>query len=310
MSKLKYATTAILFIPANKNLLTLPDASTNLTSAMQKNNRLTSEVRREIGNQEIATTIISLVLDCSKSEALVIKEMPNRLAKKCIKIAHSHERGVPIAYATRKWYFYDLPMKVTRNVLVPRMDTEILVNTVLNEIKDTRIKTLKLLDLCTGSGCIAVALAKNLPAASVAASDISRTAIRIARTNARINNVRIDFRRGDLFGALGLFDVIVCNPPYIQTAQIGIHDSSTLREPRRALDGGADGLHFYRRIITDATKHMKPNGLLAFEIGHDQAVPVKELLRVGGYRDIKTYRDLNGLDRVVTARNGETCSNI
>lgn len=206
----------------------------------------------------------------------------------------------PIAYKAGKWFFCGLPFYVNEHVLVPRADTEILVEEVL---KKAKFQSLNILDLCTGSGCIAVAIAKQAKAGTtVYASDVSADALKIAKRNASINKVKIKFFQSDLFDKIlvHLFDCIVCNPPYIKTNEIGKYDKSILFEPRIALDGGEDGMEFYRQIIKCAAneRRLAPNGYIFFEIGDKvQAEQVKTLLQHNGFCDIQIVKD-----RVVHAR--------
>jgi len=186
---------------------------------------------------------------------------------------HLTPSNYPIAYKAKKWFFCGLPFFVNENVLVPRFETEALVAHVIA----SSAKQSSILDLCTGSGCIAVALAKQ--GFNVTATDIIN--LKVAKKNARLNKVKIKFIQSDLF--TGAFDIIVCNPPYIKTSDIGKHDKSILHEPRIALDGGTDGLDFYRKIIPQA----KCNHIF-FEVGDkSQAEQVKTLLQDANFCDIQ-----------------------
>ena len=161
-------------------------------------------------------------------------------------------------------------------------------------------KESKVLDLCTGSGCIAVAIAKE-KGAQVTASDISPEAIEVAKENARINGVSVEFVESNLFAKVtGVFDVIVSNPPYIRSGDIaGLERIVRDFEPRLALDGGADGLDFYRAIARDFEKFLAPKGYLFLEVGYDQA---KEVAALFGKRDIKIIKDYSGIERIVRVR--------
>jgi len=205
---------------------------------------------------------------------------------------HFTPKDYPIAYAAREWFFCGLPFYVDKNVLVPRFETETLVGEV------TKYNPKNILDLCTGSGCIAIALAKS-GFSCITASDKSKSALHVAKKNAKTYKAKIKFICSDLFtGVKGKFDIITCNPPYIKTAEIGKYDASILHEPRIALDGGADGLDFYRRIIKDAPNSLAPSGLLFFEVGDkQQSLEVKSLLHGAGFCDITIVED-----RVIYAR--------
>ena len=209
----------------------------------------------------------------------------------------------PIAYKAKKWFFYGLPFYVNRDVLVPRADTEILAEQVISGASLGKTAGLKILDLCTGSGCIAIAVAKHTEGTKVYASDISEKSLRVARKNAAINKVDVEFIKSDLFGGIGIqFDVIACNPPYVKTGELGKYDKSTLSEPCIALDGGAEGLGFYRRIAKEAPEYLSAGGTLALETGHDQAQAVKSILSKCGFCDIRIIKDLGKKDRVVICR--------
>jgi release factor glutamine methyltransferase len=211
--------------------------------------------------------------------------------------------GEPVAYLTGETEFWSLPLAIDASVLVPRPDTETLVETALAIAPAATT----ILDLCTGSGAIAVALAHDLPAARVVATDISPAAAAIARTNAERNKLadRIDVRVGDLFGALTAgeqFDLIASNPPYVVTSVIATLSAEVRREPRLALDGGATGMDFYDRIAATAAQHLTPGGALVLEHGFDQADAVAARLTAAGFTDVTLVRDLGKQPRVTWAR--------
>ena len=205
--------------------------------------------------------------------------------------------GEPYQYITGKANFLGYDIKVTPDVLIPRLDSEVTAEIALGFVKEgTRV-----LDMCTGSGCLAVAIKKERPGAEVSAADISEAALEIARSNATAHGANVTFTRSDLFGNVdGVFDVIVSNPPYVTEEEYG-HLSREVREhePMLALVAGKDGLDIYRRLIPKAREHLK--GELVLEIGCRQAEAVGELLKENGYTDIRVHKDLAGLDRVVTA---------
>jgi release factor glutamine methyltransferase len=187
-------------------------------------------------------------------------------------------------------------------VLVPRPDTEILVEEVLKD----GASGAKVLDLCTGSGCILLSILKYSSSATGIGADLSEEALQVAKANAQRLEIPAAFYRGDLFGALPEaerrgFDIIVSNPPYIETAEIAtLMPEVREHDPYMALDGGADGLDFYRRIIAEAPEHFAAEGRLYLEIGSTQAQAVEALLQERGYTEIRTVKDYAGLDRVVT----------
>ena len=211
-------------------------------------------------------------------------------------------QGEPIEHITHQKEFMKLNFYVDENVLIPRQDTETLVEEVIEIAKKTRAK--KILDLCTGSGAIAVSLAKYIDNCEVTALDISPKALEIAKLNAKNNEVenKITFIESDIFENLPLekYDIIVSNPPYIKKEIIKTLNKDVQREPRIALDGGNDGLDFYRKIIKEAYEYLKFKGYLCLEIGYDQKEDVIQLINQED-KYINTYskKDLFGNDRIV-----------
>ena len=207
-------------------------------------------------------------------------------------------RHVPLQHIIGHTGFMGLDFKVSRDVLIPRQDTETLVETVLEREKDPAIS---ILDLCTGSGCIAVSLKKLGGYSQVAASDLSDKAIGLAMRNASINDAEIRLIKSDLFKDIeGSFDVIVSNPPYIPTEEIETLSPEVRdHDPRMALDGGEDGLDIYRRIVSECGDVLNAGGRLYMEIGFDQAAAVGGLMEKAGFRDIEVVKDLAGKDRVI-----------
>ena len=201
-------------------------------------------------------------------------------------------------YITGETEFMGLPFKVNSNVLIPRQDTETLVEEALKVIRPG----MKVLDMCTGSGCIIISIMHFAKEIEGFASDISRHAINLAKENAKMNNVSVTFETGDLFDHIrGNYDVIVSNPPYIRTEEIPkLMPEVQNFEPVQALDGKEDGLYFYRRIVEEAKEYLNPNGFLLFEIGYDQGKEVPELMENAGYKNVKVIKDLAGNDRVVS----------
>lgn len=217
-------------------------------------------------------------------------------------------QGEPLAYISGSWEFYGLPMTVTPDVLIPRMDTEILVDAAIDAIKGFGMKG-RVLDLCCGSGCIACAIAHELPAARVVAADISPSALEVCRKNIKDNKLtsRIIPMNADATTwppmSIGSFDVIVSNPPYIPSFELIELDCSVRDyEPMTALDGGEDGLDFYRAIIKYWTITMRPNGLMMFEVGEGQADEVKMMLLKAGFVSVEGRNDTLGFERVVIGK--------
>jgi release factor glutamine methyltransferase len=225
------------------------------------------------------------------------------------KLIDSRLKGKPSQYLTGFQEFMSLKFKVDSNVLIPRQDTEILVESVIDHVKDLEDTECKILDIGTGSGCIAVSLAYYIKNSKVTAVDISEGALNIAGENARALGVeeKTTFIKSDLFNNLknkeGSFDIIVSNPPYIPSIDIKeLQPEVRDFEPLGALDGGTDGLDYYRILTKNAADFLKINGLLAFEVGFDQALQVAELMRENGY-STRIIKDLSGIDRVVTGVN-------
>ncbi len=211
--------------------------------------------------------------------------------------------GIPIQYITNNQEFMNLNFYVDENVLIPQPDTETLVEEVINEYKE---KKCEILDLCTGSGAIAISLAKYINESNIVASDISMKALQIAKLNAEKNLVRkkIEFIESDMFEKIYKedFDIIVSNPPYIKTKVIEKLDRQVKNEPYIALDGGADGLKFYKIIIENAYKYIKNEGKVFFEIGYDQKNELINLFKENNhYENIYSKKDLGGNDRIIVA---------
>ena len=214
-------------------------------------------------------------------------------------------QGIPLQHITNMQEFMKMRFYVDENVLIPRQDTEILVEEVIRIAK--KINAKKILDLCTGSGAIAVSLAKYIKNSEITAVDISKNALNIAKLNAKNNEVeeKITFIQSDLFKNVKKekYDIIVSNPPYIKKDILKKLDREVQKEPEIALDGGYDGLDFYRKIINTADEYLKFHGYLCFEIGYDQKEEVEELIREQG-KYIETYckKDLCDNDRIIVTK--------
>jgi release factor glutamine methyltransferase len=216
--------------------------------------------------------------------------------------------GKPIAYLIGKKEFFALDFEVTPDVLIPRPETEVLVERTIALARKGEERVKSILDIGTGSGCIAVSLARHLPNVSVSASDVSPAALEVARRNARQHGLleRVEFRAGDLFAAWPAeqrFDVIVSNPPYVATADAPSLPA-TVRdyEPAVALFAGDDGLSVVRRLLAEAPRHLRPGGHLLAEVAYNQSAVVRELLDESVWSQIVTYRDALGHERVIHAR--------
>lgn len=219
--------------------------------------------------------------------------------RECIEKRAVH---IPLQHITGEQEFMGLSFRVNDQVLIPRQDTETLVEEALKYA----MPGMRVLDLCTGSGCILISLLHFCPGLTGVGSDISAEALKMARTNGQRLHVeeRAQWLCGDLFEKVtGAFDLIISNPPYIRSAEIEeLQEEVRLYDPRIALDGAEDGLLFYRRIIEESKSYLKNGGRLLFEIGCDQGRDVAELLENAGYTEVSVKKDLAGLDRVVAGR--------
>ena len=203
---------------------------------------------------------------------------------------------VPLQHILGNQEFMGYEFLVNEHVLIPRQDTEVLVETALPLVDGKRV-----LDLCTGSGCIIISLSKMGHLQQAVGVDLSEEALSVAKENARMLEADVTFLHSDLFEQVtGVYDVIVSNPPYIETETIaGLMEEVRDHEPRMALDGGRDGLDFYRRIVQDSVSYLADGGYLCFEIGCEQGQAVRTLLEEQGFTECRIVKDLAGLDRVV-----------
>ena len=207
---------------------------------------------------------------------------------------------IPLQYIIGEQEFMGLRFKVNSNVLIPRQDTETLVEQVLKIVKPG----MKVLDLCTGSGCVLISVLKNAPELTGMGSDISKTALLVAKENAKLHEVDAEWVRSDLFDNITeTFDVIMANPPYIPTGEIlSLMPEVRDFEPENALDGGADGLDFYRKIAGQVKDYLNPGGYVYMETGYDQGEAVSELMRNAGFTEVEVIKDLARNDRVVKGK--------
>lgn len=209
-------------------------------------------------------------------------------------------KRIPLQQITGEQEFMGFPFLVNEHVLIPRQDTE----TLVEEAMEKSGKGDRVLDMCTGSGCILLSLLKLVPGLSGTGADISQEALKVAVENGKRLQTEASFLESDLFEKVeGVFDLIVSNPPYIASDEIGtLMEEVRDHEPIGALDGSADGLAFYRRLVQEGKDHLKSGGWMLFEIGCTQAEAVMELLKKGGFQEIYVKKDLAGLDRVVGGR--------
>jgi len=213
-------------------------------------------------------------------------------------------RGEPLQYILGSTEFMGLKFKVTPDVFIPRPETEILVETILKIVSMLECLNVRMLDIGTGSGCIAISLAKFIPNAQVTAIDVSDTALEIATQNAILNNIsdKITFINSDLFTSYELrvtsYDIIICNPPYIKSGQLQSLAPEVKKEPQNALDGGRDGLTFYRQILKEAPHYLKKKGFVFFEFSPEVANGVRRIF-AKTFGNIRIIKDHAGLKRVI-----------
>lgn len=235
------------------------------------------------------------------------------VAEQYRQLCEKRAQHIPLQHLTGQAYFMGYEFYVDDRVLVPRQDTETLVEEAVSHLRE--LPAPKILDMCTGSGCILLSLLMELPQASGTGADVSADALEVAKENTRRLGLekRAELIQSDLFSADYFeknsrkkcmeYDMLISNPPYIRTADIdGLMDEVRLHDPRLALDGKADGLYFYEKITEQAGKHLKPGGWLIYEIGCDQAKDVVEIMKKKGFVQIEVKKDLAGLDRIVEGR--------
>ena len=236
------------------------------------------------------------------------KELTEEQKTKFIGFAEERLNGRPIAYIVENREFMGLDFFVKECVLIPRPDTETLVEEIIEICREK--KDVSILDIGTGSGAITISLAKYIENSKIMSFDVSEIALEIAKKNAIINEVgeKIKYINSDLFTAISdsniKFDIIVSNPPYIKKQDIEtLHKQVKDYEPYNALEGGEDGLDFYRRITEQGKKYLNKRGILAYEVGHNQAEDVINIMKSNGYKKIYTKKDIQGIDRVVIGYN-------
>lgn len=216
-----------------------------------------------------------------------------------LELLHQRARHIPLQHITGTQEFMGLELEVNEDVLIPRQDTETLVEEVLNYCEGKSV-----LDMCTGSGCIILSLAKLGKVKQAVGVDFSERALLVAAKNIHKHNVKVELIQSDLFDrVVGSFDILVSNPPYIPSSDIEeLMPEVKEHEPRMALDGSRDGLEFYRRISKAAKEYLNPGGLIFYEIGYNQGEAVKNILTEEGFTNVMIKKDLSGLDRVASAR--------
>lgn len=255
--------------------------------------------------------VFTEILNCNRASLYLDKNL--RWDKgKSIAVSSVIKRrisGEPLQYIFGKTEFMGLEFKVTQDVLIPRQETEILVEEVIKLVESLgpAVCNTEVLDMGTGSGCIAISLAKLLPQIKMHAVDISTKALKVAQGNARTNRVDVNFILSDLFNSCALkpngYDIIISNPPYIPSAEIDNLEAEVKCQPAIALDGGQDGLDFYRRIICDSHSYLRQNGFLIMEIGFNQIEAIKNIFMYSpNFKITEVTKDYSQIERIIVAK--------
>lgn len=261
-------------------------------------------LRRQGKEESLARFLLMYMLD--ESSQLFSNSLSEQMSKeneeKYFSLIEKHiKEDMPLSHLVGFEYFYDRKFKVTKDVLSPRMETEELIYKVIEYVKATNKNNLKILDLCTGSGIIAITLKKELEQVSVdvVASDISEEAIEVAKENAQYHDTDVRFIQSDIFNNIDdKFDIIVSNPPYIDRKdEVTMQDNVLKYDPHLALFAEEEGMFFYRKIIEQAKDYLKENGVMFFEIGYDQKDKIIKLSKKNGYL-AQVYKDINNRDRM------------
>ena len=261
-------------------------------------------LRRQGKEESLARFLLMYMLDESPQlfSNNISEELSGENEEKYFSLIEKHIReDMPLSHLVGFEYFYDRKFKVTKDVLSPRMETEELIYRVIKYVKTTKKDSIKILDLCTGSGIIAITLKKELELKSVGliASDISEEALEVAKENAELNNADIKFIQSDIFNNIDeKFDIIVSNPPYIDRKdEITMKTNVLNYDPHLALFAEEEGMYFYRKIVEEAKNYLNDSGVIFFEIGHDQREKITKLADINDYH-AEVYKDLNGRDRM------------
>ena len=246
-----------------------------------------------------AETIISHVLKMKRLDTYLHleKEISDVQLNAIIEITDRRKKHEPLQYILGETEFYGYKIKVSNSVLIPRPETELLVERIINDEK----KINSILDIGTGSGAIVIALAKNMDYMKIDAVDISESALKIAQQNADLNDIEINFFQSDIFeNVIGKYDIIISNPPYISQKEYEqLPKEIKDHEPKSALQAKNDGLFFYEKILRNAKEHLTESGKIYFEIGYDQAEKITEIAKENEFSNIQVFKDLNGFDRIM-----------
>lgn len=255
-------------------------------------------------NYDISLIALTYLLDINKSSVILRsgEELDSDIGLKLDGILEKYNKGYPLQYALGEWEFYGLNFKVDERALIPRFETEIILDFIIK----SSYKKDKILDIGTGSGAIAISLGRNLPTSRIIGSDIEEKALSLARENKeRLKASNVSFIKSDLFEEISeKFDIIISNPPYINQIDYDKLDERLYHEPKSALLAKEDGLYYYKRIIKDAKAYLNQGGRLVFEIGYDQKQRICELLNESDFKNITCMKDYNDFDRFIIAEKG------
>ena len=261
-------------------------------------------LRRQGKEESLARFLLMYMLDENSQQFTnnISEQISKEIEELYFSLIDKHiEENMPLSHLAGFEYFYDRKFKVTKDVLSPRMETEELIYKVIEYIKSINKNNIKILDLCTGSGIIGIALRKELESKSlkVVASDISEEALKVAKENAIMNEAEVKFIQSDIFENINeKFDIIVSNPPYIAYSdKITMEDNVLNYDPHLALFAEEDGMYFYREIVENSKEYLNKDGMIFFEIGYDQREKILKLANENGFK-AEVYKDINGRDRM------------
>lgn len=243
-----------------------------------------------------------------------MESVPFDTEKKVTQFTEKRSQGYPLQYLLGEWEFYGYTFKVNENVLIPRPDTETLVEQVISICREYGITSPKIADLCSGTGCVGITLKKQIPSSDIYSYEISEKAVELIKENSEINSAEIHIINGDVCSKetaekFSDFDIIVCNPPYLTQEDMDTLQKEVTFEPELALFGGQDGLDFYRKITPIWKTNLKPNGWLCYEFGFGQHGDVKKILKSNGFTDIVLSCDTQDIVRTACARKTEVKTN-
>ncbi len=278
----------------------------NIKNILKKATDILKENNIEDYNLKIKL-LLSNILNKPKEYIMIHEdeEIETSLEKEFFSKLDRIKNNEPVQYVINSQEFMGLNFFVNNNVLIPQPDTEILVQEIIDVSKKITNKKMNILDLCTGSGAIIISLAKKIENCNFFASDISKKALDVAKENAKKHNVDISFIESNIFENFSndqKFDIIASNPPYIKRETIKTLPKEVQNEPLIALDGGMDGLDFYRKIIKESKNYLNSDGLLILEIGYDQKQEVENLFKQNGYVEVYSKKDFAQNDRIVIGK--------